>query len=73
MHLAQLAKAELAPFARLPRVCREHLRRAVKRVGVTAASHRVIRNLLDAATKAAGEMGFAIECVDRVNEKSNAP
>jgi uncharacterized protein len=44
-----------------------------KRVGVTAASHRVIRNLLDAATKAAGEMGFAIQCVHKVNERSNTP
>ncbi len=43
-----------------------------KRVGVTAASHRVIRNLLDAAVKAAAEHGFAIQCVHKVNEKSNS-
>jgi predicted RecB family nuclease len=39
-----------------------------KTVGVTANSHRVIRNLLDAALKAAEEMGVDMQCVQKPSE-----
>jgi uncharacterized protein len=39
-------------------------------VGVTAVSHKVIRNLLDAVMKAAGEVGLEITCVHKVTTKS---
>ncbi|MEH2626307.1 putative RecB family nuclease [Bradyrhizobium sp. AZCC 1719] len=43
--------------------------RAGKRVGITANSHKVIRNLLDEVVKAAGEEGLPIRCVQKVDEK----
>lgn len=40
-----------------------------KRVGVTATSHKVIRNLLEGVTKAAKEEGFnGVRCVQKVRE-----
>jgi predicted RecB family nuclease len=43
--------------------------RAGKRVGISANSHKVIRNLLDEVVKAAGEEGLPIRCVQKVDEK----
>ena len=41
-----------------------------KRVGVTAVSHKVIRNLLDAADQAGKERKLDIHCVQKVTDKS---
>lgn len=42
-----------------------------KKVGITALSHKVIRNLLDEVTRAAREAGLAeLRCLQKVNEKS---
>ena len=38
-------------------------------VGITAISHKVIRNLLDEAVSAASELGIAIRCVQKVREE----
>ncbi|WFU34288.1 TM0106 family RecB-like putative nuclease [Bradyrhizobium brasilense] len=43
--------------------------RAGKRVGISANSHKVIRNLLDEVVRAAGEEGLPIRCVQKVDEK----
>ena len=43
---------------------------AGKKVGITAVSHKVIRNLLDAAVAAAAEQGLVLRCVQKVKEKS---
>ncbi len=42
--------------------------RAGKTVGITANSHKVIRNLLDGVLKAAGEMGVDVRCMQKVGE-----
>jgi uncharacterized protein len=44
---------------------------AGKKVGVTANSHKVIRNLLDETVKAAGEFNLPIRCVQRVRERED--
>lgn len=44
------------------------LARAGKRVAVTAVSHKVIRNLLDAAVKAAEEENLDLRCVQKVSK-----
>ncbi len=41
---------------------------AGKTVGVTANSHKVIRNLLDAVVKAAAEMGIDVNCMQKPSE-----
>src|SRR5439155_8541036 len=41
------------------------------RVGVTAVSHKVIRNLLEAVVKAAGELGLMTNCARKVTTKSD--
>jgi hypothetical protein len=41
------------------------------RVGVTAVSHKVIRNLLDAVLKAANERRLPIKCIHKVTSKSD--
>lgn len=46
------------------------LARQGKRVGVTAVSHKVIANLLEAAAKAAVEEGFDLRCLQKVSEGS---
>jgi uncharacterized protein len=43
--------------------------RAGRRVGVTAVSHKVIRNLLDAALDAAREEGLDLRCVHKVGDE----
>jgi uncharacterized protein len=47
--------------------------RAGKKVGVTAVSHKVIRNLLDAVVQAAREEGLALRCLHKVKEPSEKP
>jgi uncharacterized protein len=42
--------------------------RAGKRVGVTAHSHKVIRNLLDKIVEAAREMGVDVRCIQKVSD-----
>jgi uncharacterized protein len=45
-----------------------------KRVGVTANSHKVIRNVLDEVLEAAPELGTSINCIQKVaEEQSNLP
>jgi len=46
--------------------------RAGKRVGVTAVSHKVIRNLLDAVVEAAREEKLDVHCVHKVSEPDRA-
>lgn len=41
------------------------------RVGITAVSHKVIRNLLDATMKAAGELWLPISCIHKVTTESD--
>ena len=43
--------------------------RAGKKVGITAVSHKVIRNLLDGVVEAAAEGGLSVRCVQKVGEK----
>lgn len=45
--------------------------RAGRRVGVTANSHKVIRNLLDSAIKEAELAGFDLQCLHKVSEKTD--
>ena len=40
-----------------------------KKVGITANSHKVIRNLIDATIKAADEHGIDLQCCHKVNER----
>lgn len=46
--------------------------RAGKRVGVTAVSHKVIRNLLEATVRAAVERGVDLRCAHKVTTKGGA-
>jgi predicted RecB family nuclease len=46
--------------------------RAGKRVGVSAVSHKVIRNLLEATLDAAAEEGCAIACVQKTRDDAGA-
>jgi uncharacterized protein len=43
--------------------------RAGKRVGITANSHKVVRNLLDAVLEAAAEESLSVRCVQKVDDK----
>ncbi|WP_432289241.1 AAA family ATPase (plasmid) [Aminobacter sp. BA135] len=45
--------------------------RTGRRVGVTANSHKVIRNLLDAAIREADLCGFDLQCLHKVSEKTD--
>jgi AAA domain/Helicase len=40
------------------------------RVGVTANSHKVIRNLLDGACQAADELGIELTCIQKVSDET---
>jgi predicted RecB family nuclease len=44
-----------------------------KRVGVSAVSHKVIRNLLEASLRAAAERGLELQCAHKVTTKGGAP
>jgi uncharacterized protein len=44
------------------------LAQAGRKIGITANSHKVIRNLLDEVVEASGEAGFAIRCIQKVSE-----
>lgn len=41
-----------------------------KKIGVTANSHKVIRNILDGVIEARGEMNSSIQCIQKVSEKT---
>jgi uncharacterized protein len=45
--------------------------RAGRRVGITAVSHKVIRNLLDATVKEARVRGMEIRCAQKVTDKGH--
>lgn len=45
--------------------------RAGRTVGVTANSHKVILNLLDAAIKEADDLGFDLRCMHKASEKTD--
>ncbi|MGH9390950.1 MAG: TM0106 family RecB-like putative nuclease, partial [Vicinamibacteria bacterium] len=47
--------------------------RAGKKVGVTAVSHKVIRNLLEEVVRAAVEEKVGVRCMHRVSDKSKTP
>lgn len=47
--------------------------RAQKKVGVTAVSHRVIRNLMAEVVRAAAEERVPVRCMHRVSDKSTKP
>jgi predicted RecB family nuclease len=50
------------------------LAQAKKRIGITANSHRVIRNILDEVVRAAGELGIHMGCIQRVRKSEpNVP
>ena len=42
-----------------------------KKVGITANSHKVIRNLVDATIKAADELGITLQCCQKADEVGN--
>ena len=45
-----------------------------KKIGITANSHKVIRNILDEVIEAADELGASVECIQKVSEiESNLP
>ncbi|WP_027571501.1 TM0106 family RecB-like putative nuclease [Bradyrhizobium sp. WSM1743] len=44
------------------------LARRGKKVGITANSHKVIRNLIDATIKAANELGIDLQCCQKTDE-----
>jgi hypothetical protein len=45
-----------------------------KNVGITANSHKVIRNVLDEVLEAATELGTSVECIQKVSKtESNQP
>ncbi|MGA8612869.1 MAG: TM0106 family RecB-like putative nuclease, partial [Xanthobacteraceae bacterium] len=44
------------------------LAQAGKRIGITANSHKVIRNLLDEVLKAAEQMGVSVQCIQKVTD-----
>jgi len=44
--------------------------RSGKKVGITAVSHKVIRNLLDGVVEAASEAGLSIRCLQKVSGKA---
>jgi predicted RecB family nuclease len=45
-----------------------------KKIGITANSHKVIRNILDEVIGASDELGVSIECIQKVSEnESNLP
>jgi len=45
-----------------------------KKIGITANSHKVIRNIVDEVIEAADELGVSIECIQKVSEdESNLP
>ncbi|HEY0681665.1 MAG TPA: TM0106 family RecB-like putative nuclease [Steroidobacter sp.] len=45
--------------------------KAGKAVGVTANSHKVIRNLLDKVVELAGRSGLAVQCLQKLSDKAD--
>jgi len=50
-------------------ICR--LVQSGKRIGITANSHKVIRNILDEVLEAATELGVHVECIQKLSEKQD--
>jgi hypothetical protein len=48
------------------------LKRSAQTIGITANSHKVIRNLLDGVLKAAGETKMPMQCLQKVPEKESS-
>lgn len=48
------------------------LAKAGKKVGITANSHKVIRNLLDKVVELAGKAGLAIQCLQKLSDKAES-
>ena len=45
-----------------------------KRIGITANSHKVIRNMLDEVIEAAEDLGTPIQCIQKIQEfEQNLP
>jgi uncharacterized protein len=42
-----------------------------KKIGITANSHKVIRNILDEVIEAADELGVSIDCIQKVSEEED--
>jgi uncharacterized protein len=55
-------------FTAAQMICR--LVKAGKTVGVTANSHKVIRNLLDKVVEQAGRLGLSVQCLQKVADKT---
>lgn len=47
------------------------LAKAHKKIGITANSHKVIRNVLDGTIKAAAESCFTVDCIQKLSEKQD--
>jgi uncharacterized protein len=47
------------------------LTQARQNVGITANSHKVIRNVLDEVLRAADELGVSVQCMQKVSEKED--
>jgi predicted RecB family nuclease len=47
------------------------LTKAAQNVGITANSHKVIRNMLDEVLRAADELGTSVLCMQKVSEKED--
>jgi uncharacterized protein len=45
--------------------------KAGQSVGITANSHKVIRNVLDETLRAADELGISVQCMQKVSEKED--
>lgn len=48
------------------------LAKSGRRIGITANSHKVIRNLLNGVIEAADDLGVAVQCIEKVSEKEAA-
>jgi len=77
MRIAPLLDTGVLPLQGPPGTGKTHtgahmiceLVRAGKRVGIVANSHPVIRNLLNGVVKAGGDLGIAVECVQKPKER----
>ncbi|MGK3945844.1 hypothetical protein ABK046_46805, partial [Streptomyces caeruleatus] len=49
----------------------ETLAKAGKKTGITANSHKVIRNLIDKVIEVGSASGGAIRCIQKVSEKED--
>jgi predicted RecB family nuclease len=47
------------------------LTKAGRNIGITANSHKVIRNVLDEVLRAANELGVSVQCMQKLSEKED--